>query len=92
VILSLKGTHNVELLVQGKKKVIVNVDLIKPYRIPDVLPSPESSPENKVKIPPTPNAVYEFDGKKFVPFQDTDNPEPEAKTPEPDDPATIPVN
>jgi hypothetical protein len=30
VILSLKGIHNVELLIQNKKKVIVNVDRIKP--------------------------------------------------------------
>jgi hypothetical protein len=30
-IISLKGTHNVELLVNNKKKVIVNVDRIKPY-------------------------------------------------------------
>ena len=35
VILSLKGTHNVELLIQGKKKVIVNVDRIKPYQVPE---------------------------------------------------------
>jgi hypothetical protein len=35
-IISLEGTHNVELLVNNKKKVIVNVDRIKPYCLPPV--------------------------------------------------------
>jgi hypothetical protein len=40
LILSLKGTHNVELLINGKK-VIVNVDRIKPYQIQEASPPPE---------------------------------------------------
>jgi hypothetical protein len=95
VILSLKGTHNVELLIQGKKKVIVNVDRIKPYRIPDVLSSPEAEPEDIIKVPPTPKAVYKFDGEKFVPFQDSNStkPETEAQTERmSNDPVVIPMS
>jgi hypothetical protein len=95
VILSLKGTHNVELLIQGKKKVIVNVDRIKPYQILDVSPNPEGEPEIDAKVPPAPKAVFEFDGEKFVPSQDPNSLQPEVKVQSegiPDDPAAVPMS
>jgi hypothetical protein len=95
VILFLKGTHNIELLIQGQKKVIVNVDRIKPYRIPDVPSGPEAGPEDKVRVPPIPNAVYEFDGEKFVPRQDSAGTKLEAEPPTrimPNDSVEMPAN
>jgi hypothetical protein len=65
LILSLKGTHNVELLINDKKKVIVNVDRIKPYRIQ----KEPYQPDEDSRMPTTlKNATtqYEFDGEKFV--------------------------
>ena len=95
MILSLKGTHNVELLIQGKRKVIVNVDRIKPYQIPEVLTSPEVKPENVTKTLPTSKAVYEFDGEKFVPIQNPSNlhPEKEAQSERvTETPSAVPTN
>jgi hypothetical protein len=60
------------LLIQDKKKVIVNVDRIKPYRIPDAQPDPEVKP----KAPPNNDAVYQFDVEKFVPYQEAVRLEP----------------
>ena len=48
-IVSLKGTHNVELLTDKKKKMIVNVDRIKPYTLPITLE--ETTPEVQPGIP-----------------------------------------
>ncbi len=31
IIISLKGTHNAEIMMQNKRKVIVNVERLKPY-------------------------------------------------------------
>jgi hypothetical protein len=95
VILSLKGTHNVELLIQGKKKVIVNVDRIKPYQIPDPPPGPKTDPENNIKEQPTQSAVYEFDGEKFVPHQDDMEVKADAETPTretPEEPIRTPIS
>ena len=47
-IIALKGTHNVELLLDKKKKVIVNVDRIKPY----VTATPKTNPEPDIEVPP----------------------------------------
>jgi hypothetical protein len=99
VILSLKGTHNVELLIQSKKKVIVNVDRIKPYQIPEVLTRPETEPESAkpeslTKTLPTSKAVYEFDGEKFVPLQSPSNLQPEEEVQSErvtEAPATVPT-
>jgi hypothetical protein len=62
----------VELLINGKKKVIVNVDRIKPYRIQEATPV---NKENSPKPPGLSDAPtnYEFDGEKFVPSQDTND-------------------
>jgi hypothetical protein len=88
VILSLKGTHNVELLVHDKKKVIVKVDRrIKPYRIPDSSLSQEVSS----KVPASNKYTYNFDGEEFIPSKEsirkapeTDSLIPEAPNSEPD--------
>ena len=83
LIISLKGTHNVELLINEKKKVIVNVDRIKPYRIPED-PASTSQPWEKrpapineePRVPATlKNAptTYEFDGEKFAPTKNNDD-------------------
>ena len=44
-IISLKGTHNVELLMNKKKKVIVSVDRIKPYCLPTTMVLPDEEEE-----------------------------------------------
>jgi hypothetical protein len=99
LIISLKGTHNVELLVNEKKKVIVNVDRIKPYRIPEAptttfrpweeRPQPTNGDPRvpaTLKDAPTP---YEFDGDKFVPVPHKDDPGKEITAPTPEEPETI---
>ena len=43
-IVALKGTHNVELFTDKKKKMIVNVDRIKPYTL--AIPSEETKPDD----------------------------------------------
>ena len=99
VILSLKGTHNVELLIQSKKKVIVNVDRIKPYQIPEVPTRPETEPESAkpeslTKTLPTSKAVYEFEGEKFIPLQSPINLQSEEKAQSErvtEAPATVPT-
>jgi hypothetical protein len=48
IILSLKGTHNAEILMNNKRKVIVNVQRLKPYYSP---PSPVS-PLVLLEVPP----------------------------------------
>jgi hypothetical protein len=48
IILSLKGTHNAEILMNTKRKVIVNVQHLKPYYSP---PSPVS-PTVYLEVPP----------------------------------------
>ena len=56
-IVALKGTHNVELLTDKKKKVIGNMDRIKPYTLaipravskPDVKPDPPQMMEDTVE-------------------------------------------
>ena len=55
-IISLKGTHNVELLMDKKKKVIVNVDRIKPYVTakPPMANEPEAVIPNPQSEPPLP--------------------------------------
>jgi hypothetical protein len=58
----------VELLIQDKKKVIVNVDRIKPYQIPEVPKVPERIIEKFSQTLPTSTAGYEFDGEKFEPI------------------------
>ena len=79
-IVSLKGTHNVELLINEKKKVIVNVDRIKPYRIPgaptDSIRSEENPPHPTQEVQFAPATLkdaptsYEFDGEKFEPINE----------------------
>jgi len=49
IILSLKGTHNAEILMNNKRKVIVNVQRLKPYYSP---PSPVSPLTSSLSVPP----------------------------------------
>ena len=58
IILNLKGTHNAEILMKNKRKVIVNIERLKPYfseDLPDLIETPQSqlSPpvnENKIQV------------------------------------------
>jgi hypothetical protein len=66
-IISLKGTHNVELLVNNKKRVIVNVDLIKPYCLPPANLDNSTNQENislKKHIQPYINSPQELENPK----------------------------
>jgi hypothetical protein len=89
LILSLKGTHSVELLINDKKKVIVNVDRIKPYRIPEA----SQQPEEESRIPATLRdapTTYQFDGNKFVPSETKARLTDEADVPIPETPIPTP--
>ena len=89
LILSLKGTHNVELLINDKKKVIVNVDRIKPYRIQEEPHQPDKDPRIPAALKDAPTQ-YEFDGEKFVPFQPITEPAKETEDPTPVESIPIP--
>jgi hypothetical protein len=73
LILSLKETHNVELLINDKKKVIVNVNRIKPYRIQEAPHQPDEGPRIPATLKDAPTQ-YEFDGETFVPSQPVNEP------------------
>jgi hypothetical protein len=98
LIISLKGTHNVELLINEKKKVIVNVDRIKPYRIPEDPAATfkpwekRSQPTNEEPMVPVTlrdaPTIYEFDGEGFVPTPHNDDQNKEAPITTPEDPVT----
>jgi hypothetical protein len=90
----------VELLVNEKKKVIVNVDRIKPYKIPEAPATnfrpweerPQQTNEDPsipatLKNAPTP---YEFDGEKFVPVPHNSDQNKEITAPTPEEPITVP--
>ncbi len=71
IILSLKGTHNAEILMNNKRKVLVNIERLKPYlsqnlpNLPDIsehekaLPKQSSPSENLFTSPEPPQTVSE---------------------------------
>jgi hypothetical protein len=63
----------VELLINDKTKVIVNVDRIKPYRIQEAPHQPDEDPRIPATLKDAPTQ-YEFEGKKFVPSQPVNEP------------------
>ncbi len=50
IILSLKGTHNAEILMTNKRKVIVNIERLKPY-LSQNLPNLHDFSENEEALP-----------------------------------------
>ena len=69
IILSLKGTHNAEILMKNKRKVIVNIERLKPYFSAD-----ESLPElidSKTDLAPTSNLPEE--NVNMLPSPDSSN-------------------
>jgi hypothetical protein len=77
-------------LINDKKKVIVNVDRIKPYQIQEAPHQPAEDTRTPVALRDAPTQ-YEFDGEKFVPSQHVNEPASEIKAQTPKETVPMPL-
>ncbi len=74
IILSLKGTHNAEILMDNKRKVIVNIERLKPYlsqNLPNLLHSSENEGTLSKQSSPPENLFTSSAPQNTVPEQIT---------------------